>query len=61
MKERNVICYHLRNMNTLHSYRRDDSHRQNERVGAKSKNELHAAQDNLSCRRPEPMFGRAQG
>jgi hypothetical protein len=35
-------------MNTLHSYRRDYSHRRNERVGAKSKNELHAAQDNLT-------------
>ena len=35
-------------MNTLHSYRRDYSHRWNERVGAKSENELHEAQANLT-------------
>ena len=48
VKERNVVCYHFCNMNALHSYRRDYSHRRNKRVGAKSKNELHAAQDNLT-------------
>ena len=34
VKERNVVCYHFCNMNALHSYRRDYSHRRNERVGA---------------------------
>ena len=35
-------------MNTLHSYRRDYSHRRNERVGAKSEYEVHEAQANLT-------------
>ena len=35
-------------MNTLHSYRRDYSHRRNERVGAKFENELPEAQANLT-------------
>ena len=35
-------------MNTLHSYRRDYSHRRNERVGAKSEYEVHEAQGNLT-------------
>ena len=39
MKERNVVCYHFCNMNALHSYRRDYSHRRNER---------HEAQANLT-------------
>ena len=35
-------------MNALHSYRRDYSHRRNERDGAKSENERHEAQANLT-------------
>ena len=35
-------------MNTLHLYRRDYSHRRNERVGAKFENELPEAQANLT-------------
>ena len=35
-------------MNTLHLYRRDYSHRRNERDGAKSENERHEAQANLT-------------
>jgi hypothetical protein len=35
-------------MNVLHSYRRDYSHRQNEQDGAKSENERHEAQANLT-------------
>ena len=48
VKERNVVCYHFCNMNALHSYRRDYSHRRNERVGAKSEYEVHEAQANLT-------------
>ena len=48
VKERNVVCYHFCNMNALHSYRRDYSHRRNERVGAKFENELPEAQANLT-------------
>ena len=35
-------------MNALHSYRRDYSHRRNKRDGAKSENERHEAQANLT-------------
>ena len=48
VKERNVVCYHFCNMNALHSYRRDYSHQRNEWDGAKSENERHEAQANLT-------------